>query len=119
MVMIGHVVGEGLLGDLLLLGLLLHVGEGLVPALRAGELLLLKVLNNFEIIGTIFWSVSVESLEVKEREKFLISIFIFIFNAAEHSQASSRDYNVTTNMIVVISINLLLPRHVQSSVTRY
>ena len=69
---IGHVVGEGLLGDLLLLlGLLLHVGEGLVPALRAGELLLLKVLNNFEIIGTIFWSVSVESLEVKEREKFL------------------------------------------------
>ena len=43
---IGHVVGEGLLGDLLLLlGLLLHVGEGLVPALRAGELLLLKVLN--------------------------------------------------------------------------
>ena len=48
---IGHVVGEGLLGDLLLL---LHVGEGLVPALRAGELLLLKVLNNFEIIGTIF-----------------------------------------------------------------
>ena len=69
---IGHVVGEGLLGDLLLLlGLLLHVGEGLVPALRAGELLLLKVLNNFEIIGTIFWSISVESLEVKEREKFL------------------------------------------------
>ena len=96
MAMNGHVVGEGLLGDLLLLlGLLLHVGEGLVPALRAGELLLLKVLNNFEIIGTIFWSVSVESLEVKEREKFLISIFIFIFNAAEHSQASSRDYNVT------------------------
>ena len=50
---IGHVVGEGLLGDLLLLlGLLLHVGEGLVPAPRAGELLL-KVsnitnqLNNF------------------------------------------------------------------------
>ena len=43
---IGHVVGEGLLGDLLLLlGLLLHVGEGLVPAPRAGELLLLKVLN--------------------------------------------------------------------------
>ena len=69
---IGHVVGEGLLGDLLLLlGLLLHVGEGLVPALRAGELLLLKVLNNFENIGTIFWSVSVGSLEVKEREKFL------------------------------------------------
>ena len=34
---IGHVVGEGLLGDLLLLlGLLLHVGEGLVPAPRAG-----------------------------------------------------------------------------------
>ena len=48
---IGHVVGEGLLGDLLLLlGLLLHVGEGLVPAPRAGELLLLKVLNNFQII---------------------------------------------------------------------
>ena len=69
---IGHVVGEGLLGDLLLLlGLLLHVGEGLVPALRAGELLLLKVLNNFENIGTIFWSVSVGSLEVKERENFL------------------------------------------------
>ena len=46
---IGHVVGEGLLGDLLLLlGLLLHVGEGLVPAPRAGELLL-KVLNNFQI----------------------------------------------------------------------
>ena len=51
---IGHVFGEGLLGDLLLLlGLLLHVGEGLVPAPRAGELLLLKVsnisnqLNNF------------------------------------------------------------------------
>ena len=44
------VVGEGLLGDLLLLlGLLLHVGEGLVPAPRAGELLL-KVLNNFQII---------------------------------------------------------------------
>ena len=49
----GHVVGEGLLDDLLLLlGLLLHVGEGLVPAPRAGELLL-KVsnisnqLNNF------------------------------------------------------------------------
>ena len=43
---IGHVVGEGLLGDLLLLlGLLLHVGEGLVPAPRAGELLLLKVSN--------------------------------------------------------------------------
>ena len=71
MAMNGHVVGEGLLGDLLLLGLLLHVGEGLVPALRAGELLLLKVLNNFEIIGTIFWSVSVGSLEVKECEKFL------------------------------------------------
>ena len=98
MAMNGHVMGEGLLDDLLLLlGLLLHVGEGLVPALRAGELLLLKVLNNFEIIGTIFWFVSVESLEVKEREKFLISIFIFIFNAAEHSQASSRDYNVTTS----------------------
>ena len=54
MVMNGHVVGEGLLDDLLLLlGLLLHVGEGLVPAPRAGELLLLKVsnisnqLNNF------------------------------------------------------------------------
>ena len=45
MAMNGHVVGEGLLGDLLLLGLLLHVGEGLVPAPRAGELLLLKVLN--------------------------------------------------------------------------
>ena len=30
---------------LLLLGLLLHVGEGLVPAPRAGELLLLKVSN--------------------------------------------------------------------------
>ena len=46
MAMIGHVVGEGLLGDLLLLlGLLLHVGEGLVPAPRAGELLLLKVSN--------------------------------------------------------------------------
>ena len=50
---IGHVVGEGLLGDLLLLlGLLLQVGDGLVPAPRAGELLL-KVsnisnqLNNF------------------------------------------------------------------------
>ena len=54
MAMNGHVVGEGLLDDLLLLlGLLLHVGEGLVPAPRAGELLLLKVsnisnqLNNF------------------------------------------------------------------------
>ena len=53
MAMNGHVVGEGLLDDLLLLlGLLLHVGEGLVPAPRAGELLL-KVsnisnqLNNF------------------------------------------------------------------------
>ena len=39
MAMNGHVVGEGLLDDLLLLlGLLLHVGEGLVPAPRAGEL---------------------------------------------------------------------------------
>ena len=54
MAMNGHVVGEGLLDALLLLlGLLLHVGEGLVPAPRAGELLLLKVsnisnqLNNF------------------------------------------------------------------------
>ena len=46
MAMNGHVMGEGLLDDLLLLlGLLLHVGEGLVPAPRAGELLLLKVLN--------------------------------------------------------------------------
>ena len=45
MAMNGHVVGEGLLDDLLLLlGLLLHVGEGLVPAPRAGELLL-KVSN--------------------------------------------------------------------------
>ena len=60
---IGHVVGEGLLGDLLLLlGLLLHVGEGLVPAPRAGELLLLKVsntsnhLNNFLVrIGRVTW----------------------------------------------------------------
>ena len=47
MAMNGHVVGEGLLGDLLLLGLLLHVGEGLVPAPWAGELLL-KGLNIFK-----------------------------------------------------------------------